>query len=211
MSEHVSISPQALALVRNLKDTSLVGQLVCQRMDYQNELTTAYIQQHFLSGPGRRDLATLGIVTGLLRRSARPVKAVNLGGVVVSGLGSNVRYAAAHEFGVDEVVNVPAHTRRNSAADRFTASGQEVNRTTALRMGVLSKKQASPKAQASGRYVFAGRGAKQSVVGGAVQVRAHTMHMRLAARRCFQRGLEARLPEYGADISAAIVKQWGAN
>jgi hypothetical protein len=208
-SKSVQISPAAYAVIRNLRDTSGVMATVCRVLDQQNELTTGYIQQNFLSGPGKKDLTTLAVVTGLLRRSAHPVPARIQGGVIFSGLGSNVLYAGAHEFGVDKEITVPAHTMRNSIRDRFDAGGTAVDRFTALRMGILSKKQASKETQASGKYVFARKRAKQVLTAGQIMVKAHQMHMRLPARRCFSRGIEARLETYGTALSAAIVREWG--
>jgi hypothetical protein len=205
----VEVSDQAKAIVRNLKDPSVIIPAVCAVLDQQNELTTGYIQEHMLSGPGKKDLTTLAVQTGLLRRSAHPVKAKNYGGVILSGIGSNVVYAGAHEFGFNGTVNVKAHTRRNSMADTFDFQGQAVNRVTALRAGILSRKQASQAAQDSGKYAFRSRKAKQLATGGTITVKAHSMHMNLPARRCFERGIEARIAEYGPALSAAIIRGWG--
>jgi hypothetical protein len=211
-NKFVKISPKAFEIVRRLGNTAGLVQTICRELDYQNELTTGYIQSNFLSGPGKKDISTLAVVTGLLRKSVRPVVARHVGGgVIVSGIGSNVRYAAAHEFGVDKEVEVKEHTRRNPHGDRFSVAGQEVSRFTALRMGLLSQKQAGRHAVESGKHIFVGRGgrgAKKVKEGGVVTVRAHTMHMRLPARRMFERGIEARLETYGRAISAAIVKDW---
>jgi hypothetical protein len=210
-SKYVTVSPKALAIIRNLQDKAGVMATICRVLDYQNELTTGFIQQNMLSGPGKRDITTLAVVTGLLRRSAHPVKAQNFGGMILSGIGSNVRYAGPHEFGFEGDVNVPEHTRRNSIQDRFDFAGLAVNRFTALRLGILSKKQASQDVQASGKYVFAKKKAKQVVTGGTITVSAYSMHMRITARHCFQRGIEARLSAYGPALTSAIVKQWGQN
>lgn len=209
MSQSIQISPEAYAVVRNLRDTTGVMATICRVMDQQNELTTGYIQQNFLSGPGKKDQGTLAVVTGYLRRSVRPVPARNHGGVIFSGIGSNVVYAAAHEFGVDEEVSVPAHSRRNPHGDRFDVSGVTLARFTALRAGLLTKKQAGRRAVESGKYTFARRGVKQVKQGATITVRAHQMHMRLPARRMFTRGIEARLQTYGTAISTAIINDWG--
>jgi len=210
-SKYVQISPRAYEIVRNLRDTAGVMTAVCRVMDQQNELTVGYIQKSFLSGPGKKDPGTLAVVTGLLRRSARPVKARVSGGIIMSGIGSNVRYAAAHEFGIDQEVQVPEHQRRNSIRDRFDMGGTAVDRFTALRAGILSRKQASQAVQDSGKYVFSKKRAKQVLRAGMITVKAHPMHMHLPARRMFQRGIEYRLSLYGDAISAAIVKHWGQN
>ena len=204
----VEVSEEAKAIVHNLQDKAAVAAVVCAVMDQQNELTTGYIQEHMLSGPGKKDLTTLAVQTGLLRRSAHPVKARNYGGVILSGIGSNVIYAGSHEFGVDKEVKVKEHQRRNVFADTFDYHGTAANRITALRGGILSRKQVSQAAQDSGKYAFRKKKAKQLSEGGTVTVRAHTMHMRLPARRCFERGIEARIAGYGPALSEAIIRGW---
>jgi hypothetical protein len=205
----VEVSAEAQAIVRNLKDPSVIIPAVCAVLDQQNELTTGYIQEHMLSGPGKKDLSTLAVQTGLLRRSAHPVKAKNYGGIILSGIGSNVIYAGSHEKGVDKEVKVKEHQRRNVFADTFDYHGTAVNRVTALRGGILSRKQVSQAAQDSGKYAFRSRKAKQLSTGGTITVKAHSMHMNLPARRCFARGIEARIAEYGPALSAAIIRVWG--
>ena len=49
----VEVSDRAKAIVRNLRDPSVIVPAVCAVLDQQNELTTGYIQEHMLSGPGK--------------------------------------------------------------------------------------------------------------------------------------------------------------
>ena len=203
------LSSQAQAILRRLHDKAGVIQLICQRMDFQNQITIGFIQSQNLSGPGKKDRTTLAVVTGLLRRSVHATPARAEGGMIAAGIGSNVKYAAPHEFGFDGDVQVPEHTRRNAIVDRFDYNGVAVNRTVALRAGILSKRQASAEVQASGKYVFAKKRAKQTVAGGSITVKAHTMHMAMPARHVFARGIAARMAEIGIDISDSIVKFFG--
>jgi len=194
--------------MRNLRDPAAVNQVVCKVTDQQNQLTLGYILSHNLSGPGKKDLTTLAVISGFLRRSSHATPARNYGGVILSAIGANVKYAAAHEFGFHGTVKVKAHTRRNAHADTFDYQGTAVNRATALRASILHRKQASQGSQDSGKYVFRSRKAKQLSIGGMIAVKARSMHMNLPARRCFQRGIEARLAEYGPALSAAIIRAW---
>jgi hypothetical protein len=212
MSESVQISPEGYEIIRRLKDEPAIKTTVAATMDTQNEMTAGYIRQYYMSGPGKSDPGTLAVVTGRLRRSVDRIKARIAGGLVVSGVGSNVIYAAAHEFGVDKEVSVREHSMRNSIADRFEfkgGGGLLVDRFSALRMGILSKGQMSQATRESGQYAIAKRGARRVVKGGDVAVKSHTRRMHLIARRIFSRGIENRLPDYGRAVSDAIVKQWG--
>lgn len=55
----------------------------------------------------------LHVRTGTLRRSINRRVEVTDGGVIAT-VGTNVRYAAAHEYGFDGSVTVKAHTRRSA-------------------------------------------------------------------------------------------------
>lgn len=71
-------------------------------MDEQNELTIGHIRSARMTGQGPFPVSEgrLGVRTNRLRSSLRKAKAVLRGGAIVGSVGSNVKYAAAHEFGV---------------------------------------------------------------------------------------------------------------
>ena len=215
MSDQVTIqlTEEAKALLQRVQaapETALKA--MATAMDEQNQYTVGHIQSAFLSGPGGKDIATLAVRTGLLRRSLRAVPAKISGSAIVSGIGSNVVYAAAHEFGVDKEVTVRAHNRRNPMGDKFEVAGSTISRITALRAGLLSKKAAGQHAVDSGKHTFVGRGGKSATMvksGGTVKVRAHSAHMRLAARRFVYRGIADRIGVYGNALSAAVVSTLG--
>lgn len=81
---------------------------VATAMDTRNQATKGYIQQNKLSQKGPR---TLGVISGRLRQSASATPSKISGNVVASSLGSNVKYAAFHEFGFTGQENVRAHSR----------------------------------------------------------------------------------------------------
>jgi len=70
-------------------------------MDLENELTIGHIVEHRLTGEGPYppEQGKLGVRTGRLRRSLRPSKARIVGDAIISAIGTNVKYAAIHEFG----------------------------------------------------------------------------------------------------------------
>lgn len=82
-------------------------------------------QTEFLQGPRP---AKLGEVTGRLRNSiAHEVKMDGARGIT-GRIGSNVKYAAFHEFGFSGIVNVKAHTRIAAVLSSGTGKPVEVRR-----------------------------------------------------------------------------------
>jgi hypothetical protein len=104
---------------------------IIKALDRENELTTGHIQATKLS---QRGPTTLGVVTNRLRKSARPSKAVEVSDGITSSIGSNVKYAGAHEDGVQKTVQVKAHKRRIIAFDRYrrTAGGNFIKTQSGL-------------------------------------------------------------------------------
>ena len=70
-------------------------------MAYQNELTVGHIRKARMTGKGPFPVSQgrLGVRTNRLRNSLRATQPRIAGGTVVGSIGSNVVYAAAHEFG----------------------------------------------------------------------------------------------------------------
>jgi len=110
----IRLTEQAQALIRRLNDRRLVAGAVARALDLQNELTVGSIQEERLTGKGPFPVSQhkLGVRTNRLRSSVRPSKAVVTDTGAESSLGTNVKYARAHEYGVDETVMVRPHTRR---------------------------------------------------------------------------------------------------
>lgn len=110
----VEVTPEARALVRRMQDRRRIAVVVARALDLQNELTVGSIQEERLTGKGPFPPAQhrLGVRTNRLRSSVRPSKAVVTDTGAESSIGTNVKYARAHEYGVDETVMVRPHTRR---------------------------------------------------------------------------------------------------
>lgn len=141
-SLQVTFTPAAQAVLdrfQTLPQRVLVA--IKRGMDYENQHTVAIIQRDFLSfpkqSPPTRD--GLRVITNRLRGSVRATKAVISGSAVTASIGSNVQYAAAHEFGFSGRVNVPQHQRKIivGTAIAFTKSGRkkriQVGGTTTVR------------------------------------------------------------------------------
>lgn len=159
---------------------------VRQELDYQNQLTVGVAQRDFLS---KRGPTTLGVVTNRLRLSASAFPAEIQGQSVFSSLGSNVRYAGAHEFGFNGTVTVRAHSRRNPNSDVYKTGAK----SSIARM------------DSRGRIV---RNNPKPVALGVIQVKAHKMKMNIPARAPFQQAIEAREEKYRVGISRVIVSAW---
>jgi hypothetical protein len=105
----VVIKPDRTVGILLKLDPRLFTQPVKHEMDRQNDLTIGYCQENKLSSRGPM---TLGVVTGKLRQSMKRIPARVLGPAIISGIGSNLAYAAPHEFGFKGTVRVPAHWRK---------------------------------------------------------------------------------------------------
>lgn len=183
MSVTIAISDEATAVFRDAKDfAARLLKRVAVVMDSQNELTAGHIVARRMS---QRGPDTLGVVTGRLRRSVRPAKARVFGNVIWSAIGSNVRYAGAHEFGFQGTVTVRAHTRRFA---RF--EGQAISLKDAKTLQGRSKK------------------VNPGLHQGQQQVRSHSRKMNIQARAPIYHGIVDRLPQYANAVSDGVVDEW---
>lgn len=193
-SIQIQLAPAAVALLRTSGTWPVrVLEALRKSTDLQNELTVGHIQAARLSGKGPFpvDEGRLGVVTNRLRSSLRPAKAVVNGTQIESSLGSNVRYAGAHEFGFDGAVTVRAHTRTNPRADLVSFRGQQ-GRRDAFGGALLTP---------------AGKTRKGvvPVASAVVSVRQHTAQRHVPARAPIRHGIEDRAADYGQAYSAAII------
>jgi hypothetical protein len=153
-------------------------------MDEQNELTIGYIRQHFLS---QRGPTTLGVVTNRLRSSINASKARLDNGVIRSAIGSNVKYAAFHEFGFDCVEQVRQYVRR------LFKYGP---RPTLARVSKKTGKLIEPKR-------------KRTEIGQCI-VHAHKRRVIYGGRSFLLRGVAARQREYAQAIGSGIANSFRA-
>lgn len=107
MSDGLIVSMRAEALLARLAGTQ--DRMKANLLSVVNRLSIEVQSESkgLLSGP------VLSVRTGTLRRSINRVVVDNANGIVAT-VGTNVRYAAAHEYGFDGDVTVKAHTRRSA-------------------------------------------------------------------------------------------------
>jgi hypothetical protein len=114
-SQSVTLSPQALAILRRLRTLPAVGlQAAARAMEQQNTLTVSHIQRDYLSFPSDGPVVAQGlrVQTGSLRRSVRASRALIAGQMVTSSIGGNVtrrgvNYLAVHEYGAHHPARPP--------------------------------------------------------------------------------------------------------
>lgn len=120
----IQFEPYAEALMKALErfPRELPGRLA-RAMDAQNQFTVSHIQERYLNFPKHDPPVPAGLrhITGHLQRSARATRAVQDGHGVVSSIGSNVKYAAIHEFGGQ---TAPHKITAKGKALKFTAGGK---------------------------------------------------------------------------------------
>jgi phage gpG-like protein len=188
----VELRGEAVELLRKLEAfPRSVLPAAARAMDLQNQLTIGHIQENKLS---QRGPTTLGVVTNRLRSSLRATKTTVVTDGLASTIGTNVRYAAVHEFGFEGPVTVKQHLRKN--ADRFSIDDgrRTVSKSQAGRLGLLTKA-GKPR-----------KGMADRVAGKETTVKEHVRKMKVPARKPIRTGIAERLPAYAKAMAEAVVK-----
>jgi phage gpG-like protein len=114
----IPIPPELESVIRRLRDDEGLGRALVPAMDRQNQAAIAHISKFRMRGnnkqPWPASMGILGIRTARLWKSLRASQAVATGAHVSSGIGTNVQYAGAHEFGFNGTVQVAPHTRKKT-------------------------------------------------------------------------------------------------
>ena len=130
----------------------------------------------------------LHVRTGTLRRSInREVRASGSAGMIEGIVGTNVEYAAAHEYGFDGTVTVRAHVRRISTKFKSEALQSQ-----------------NGKAATIARWV--GRSGKNRFVKGYADVAAHARHMHLPERSFLRSALKEYEPVARIELQRALLE-----
>lgn len=109
MSVRIEISENAKEIVSGLKEfPRTMADAVAQAMNDQNDLTIGYISENKLR---QRGPTTLGVGSGRLRDSLRATRAAAGTTGVESSIGTNVKYAGAHEYGTKPYTIRPRNGR----------------------------------------------------------------------------------------------------
>jgi phage gpG-like protein len=126
----IEISGDALEKIPLLRDQAGIARALARTTDCENQLTVAFIQENYLSFPkdGPVQETGLRVISNRLRGSIRATPAEITADGVTSSIGSNVRYAAIHEFGFDGNEQVSAHVRRRSSVQSFRFGQRLVHR-----------------------------------------------------------------------------------
>ena len=185
MSTTITISFSGAAQFLSRPDAQQrILQAIVDATNLQHQYTIAHIQEERLSAskdnpPLPPSMGILRTITGRLRGSVRASKAVIEGSGVSSAIGSNVKYAAIHEYGG----TMQRRVAPGSVRLRATASGELVRGST-------------------GGAVFAKRRMKRVRVvpfeGG------RSFSIGIPARAPFRRGIEDVLPDYERGIRRAV-------
>jgi hypothetical protein len=192
----IGLNEKATALVTKLGGFPLaMREAIIRTADRQNELTVGGIKRNRATGKGPFPVSEgrLGVVSGRYRQSIRRTPAVFENGAVVSTIGSNVKYAGAHEFGFDGVVNVKSFIRRNPRADLykikgFLLTGAQLDAVTASR-----ERQRHRRAR---------------VASGLSMVKASSRRMKIPARAPIRYGISDRRSRYSTALSSAVINAW---
>ncbi len=135
----VRLTEDAKFALERMTDAAGMMKAAGRAMDLQNQLTVSHIQQEYLSFPksGPTVANGLRVQSNRLRGSIRAVKAVVSGSGadvgLVSAIGSNVKYAAIHEFG--GTTRPHLITAKNGKALRFMGAGGVVFRRSVRHPG----------------------------------------------------------------------------
>lgn len=181
-SIHIQISGAALAVIPRIKNQLGLARSLARTMDTQNQYTVAVIQQRYMSGPTTP--TTLSVRTNRLRGSIRATATAVTPGGLVSAIGSNVVYAAIHEFG--------------GVIKRTQMAG--IIRLRTDRRGELIRRGKNGKLA-----VFAARHHKNFRN---VAARGSSYTINMPARSPIRRGIADRAAEYGAALSESILNFW---
>lgn len=182
----IELSPEAQALIARLGNAHVwVPTTIARTMQRENEFTIRDIRQFRFGGNNHIPFPVsehkLGNRSNRLRGSLDAPLPVISGQTVTSSIGTNVEYAAAHEFGNHDTVTVPAHTRRRKRT------------VTVERTDSLGKR----------------RKVRKRVRGDSFAVRSYSMKMNIAARAPITTGVAERLPALGEAMSRDIVIAFG--
>ena len=180
---HVSRLPEVMvrALVRGLNEAN-------------NRALADIIPKHF-TGPGPFPVEDhrLGQRSSHLYQSLRVTDATASGNTVTGALGTNVGYAAAHEYGFNGQVHVREHVRHMTihSLEHFAGHHLRISEDGIDRLGLRTK---------------SGKPRKSvTTIDRDVTVHAFVRWMQIPERAPLRTGLEENLPMYRATLSRAVI------
>lgn len=189
MSDPISINltdeaRAVLAAVKTLPARTL--REIAKAIDFENQLSVAHIAAEHLTGQGPFPVEQhrLGVRTNRLRSSLRASEATIEGQSVESGIGSNVIYAAVHEFGVRFI----RAGRTGTTRLRTDAKGNLLRQAGHPHLAVFAKSSHSR--------------AKE------VAFTSQSHAVEIPARAPITTGIEERTEDYTQAVSKAVLTAW---
>jgi phage gpG-like protein len=181
----ITLSSNATEILRQVQGLpARMAQGIARAMDKENQLSIGYAQNRKLTGPRPQ---ILGVVTNRLRNSLTASKATVDGNQISSTIGTNVEYAAIHEYGFQGSVTVRAHQRKVFASHVTGGVSTLDPRTGKIRKSAKKR---------------------ISLLSSMATVRAHQRLMKMPARPFLSSTLQERELNYGQAVSEAIRLAW---
>jgi hypothetical protein len=181
---NITLTPSAQKIASSLKSfpIRMLDEMI-KALDRENQLTIGHITEARLTGKGPFPVAEgkLGVRTGHLRRSLRASRAVAAGTQITSTIGTNVVYAGVHEFG-------GTFKRTQLAGSVRLRTGSDGN---------LMRQASNPRLAVFARGTHK-RFTNVPFSGG------KRFTVSFPARAPIRRGIEDRMANYSAALSAAI-------
>lgn len=185
----IELTEQAQSVIARLKRMpAALAPAIARGMDKANQLAIARIQSAHLTGRGPfpPPQQRLGIVTGRLRASVNASPAQVNSDTITSAIGSNVIYAAIHEFGGR--IHHPA--RRAKVRLRTDARGNLVRQLANSNLATFASS--------------AHKRAKE------IETDVPAYDVEMPERMPFRAGIRESAGAYKAMISAQIIQAWRA-
>jgi hypothetical protein len=179
----IDLTPEAKARIAAFEQApDTIRFAIAKGMDKALPEVASNIQAQRLTGLGPFPVEEhkLGIRSGQLRESVRWTPSVIEGDSVTGSIGSQVRYAAVHEFGFDGDVQVKPFFRKYRGRDRF-ARVEHVSPTTGRKYRSTTK-----------------------TASGVSGVGSHTRHMRIPGRAPFGYGVQDNVEMISTTVSEAV-------
>lgn len=172
---------QILGQIKSLEEHG-IGAAICEALDNENAVTVGHVRNDYLKGPRPEKL---GVRSDRLWKSIRRNDASADGNTITSSIGTNVEYAAIHEFG--------------GTIRRVQLAGSVRLRTDAKGNLIRNER---------GGAVFASKKHKRAQ--NAPYAGGKRFDIVMPARPYLRPAIQDRVPFYEKRISAAIVAAWEA-
>jgi len=183
----IQLTPDAEKAVAGMQTLPVrVVNYIAAGMNQENKLTMTHVQRAHLNGTGPFPPSEhkLGVRSGHLWQSVNASAAVIAGNTVDTAIGSNILYAAVHEFGAR--IRMPA--RQQTIRHRLDARGNLVKQFGNSNLLMFAKK--------------THKRARKTIVA----VGEHIINM--PERAPFRTGIQECAPNYTKTISAHIIEAW---